>query len=307
MMCTQYQMILRNAIALNNMSVSFFQRGSCQDAIDTMQLACEMIKIIVASPSFDNNEKNHKTEPSSSNTKNTNVLTVSNEVIQRMDTEYKLRIQRLLDCDKTCNTMGTTKYHVRVIVLNDHETLHPFFSYIHDKNINVSNQLVYYPIRLEYSNMDGINLEVLLSIQLYNFAMIHFGSFITTTTTTAATMTLQQNDDQMIATELIRHSYSVFIQCDAIYSVNNNNSNWNYHRRNETMKKKYLQMYHIVLHGVIQILYYQRYYDDVDPMTEDDENACCDEYTDYHNRFTMVTKQIQMLQQIKTSQSAASA
>jgi hypothetical protein len=52
MMCTKYQIILRNSIALNNMSVLFFQRGSCQDAIDTMQQACEMMKIIVSSPSF---------------------------------------------------------------------------------------------------------------------------------------------------------------------------------------------------------------------------------------------------------------
>jgi hypothetical protein len=218
---SNYQMLLRYAIVLNNIGVTLLRRGSCNDSVATIKHANEIIKFILT-VGMDN------------------LTTVSNDIMARVVTAYDMGVIRL-DPTKThpnSTLQSVTNHHVHVIVLHDN-----VISTITNME-SVAPKDSIFPILLEYSNFDAVDLDFILSIQLYNFALIHYfqakyDNIVTPMSKTTTTSNLS------IAAKLIRCSYAVVPQC---HVIGKNHHNFGLDTKME------LQINFLILNSLIVIL-----------------------------------------------------
>jgi hypothetical protein len=141
------EQLIRYAVALNNNSVTLLHRGCCKEAIEAIKRAVEVVQQLVVS---DNNTLE--------NGMVTNGITVAH-----VATEYEMNCI-YLDPSKSCHIAAPTSFtkHVNVIVVYDQEIVPTTMNM--DDVMNRNNESSIFLIRLEYSCVDMIDLDFILSV-----------------------------------------------------------------------------------------------------------------------------------------------
>jgi hypothetical protein len=186
-MPTTKQTSLRYAIAMSNVSVALLQRGLCNEAIETIKQSCHIVKIIAASVTDDPTQQ------------------VSDTVFGRVVTTYELGNKRLFHTESRSGYSNTTMNQVHVVVFNDH-----VMSFA-TTGTNIIPKGAIYPIRLEYTSFDTIDIGLLLSMQLYNLSLMYFFKAKYSSSNVVKT---DVSENILIATKLIRKCYSIAPPCD---------------------------------------------------------------------------------------------
>jgi hypothetical protein len=246
-----YQALLRYAIALNNTSVALLYRGHCNDAIEAIKYACAIVKIVVSL---------------SEDAEHPKLALVSNETVVRVVELYNLGMNRIVSTESDHGMNEDIANQVHAIVLNEYE-ISKFAT--HEK-ITPKGSLN--PIHLEFAELDSINFEFLLSIQLYNFAVIHFRLFRWKRMTSSLTTT-ELTADLTKAPTLVRHSYSIFQQCGVFHD-------------SCIRPKQHLQIHGLILHGMILVL------------QENSMNA--QECIDFQDLFAIIAHQVEVIEKSTT-------
>jgi hypothetical protein len=136
-MPTTKQTSLRYAIAMSNVSVALLHRGLCNEAIETIKLSCHIVKIMASVTN----------DPSKQ---------VSKTMFGRVVTAYELGTKRLFHTESRSGYSNTTMNQVHVVVFNDH------IMSLATTGTNIIPKGAIYPIRLEYTSFDTINIGLLL-------------------------------------------------------------------------------------------------------------------------------------------------
>jgi hypothetical protein len=155
---TSCPILLRYAIAFNNISVTLLHRGCDNDAIDAIQHACQTLKIIVK-------------------VKHNPTKRPSRKAVERLCTDYEVDIRRFIAASQssvipkeendTSTSIVMKHHHIHIIYLNDNVmTYHD----IVNRNRIIRPGFIY-PIHLEYSYFDTIHMKLVMAIHLYNFAL----------------------------------------------------------------------------------------------------------------------------------------
>jgi hypothetical protein len=146
---------LRYAIALNNISVQLWCRGSYHAAIQTNKDSNQILNIILSSTQ-EQKKKNYS---------------LPDEVFASIVTTYERGILRSKTCHDHAPSMIDHQHHpVHVIVLNDENDIATITN-LHRVGRRTD---AIYPIVLEYCNFHAADIELIYSIQLYNLALLHF-------------------------------------------------------------------------------------------------------------------------------------
>lgn len=177
---TAPNIVLRYVVALNNISVTLLYRGCYDEAIETMKCVCAITKKFVSEP-CDN-------------------ISFSNDEMVNILNQYSLGIQRLANSKANFNESNDT-INVHIVYLSN--------NCINMDDINKKDTI--YPILMEYIDFDNINIASLVSIQLYNFALMYSLNtkrlILRKTTTSTASDCITNH--HVIAKNLMLLSYSI--------------------------------------------------------------------------------------------------
>lgn len=182
------RLLVQYAIALNNVSVTLLQHGQSDEAIEAMKHSCNIMKVVLS------------TQDDSSH--------VSDEIVQSIKSEYDIAIQRLAQSNPG-GILDNEIMHVNVVVFNGHEVMNGKECVSTSSTSGIINL-----IRFECLGFDSVNLELFVSIQLYNWALMHL--YKAKLCDISSNASISGTRYRTIAMRLIRHSYFVVCRRDEV-------------------------------------------------------------------------------------------